>query len=347
MTFHGVMGLVYIGAITIAALSLAIIIIMKKRRIINIKGANFYLLITVCCLLLINVMYFLIDYYSIIINYYKSGRIIRIFDIWLAISMQFAWFMLLNEMLFKDKTIRLLPIIKYGYFVLFAAAFVNYGFIMGEGYVVKDEALKTISVALELLVSGFMLVVNAAFIILIIKKFYKKRTETDIKRFALISTIIISIDGLQNTKVSINLIVGNIELHAGYEDGTNITAIARLLFGMFLLWYVIKHCFLEQYQRPPETAMADKKLLNEEERLEKLAMEAELTERETVIMKLLYAGSTYQDIADYLYISKNTVKHHITSIYKKLGVSSKMEMINTVRVIENDVTIPVGQEQFN
>lgn len=56
--------------------------------------------------------------------------------------MQFAWFMLLNEMLFKDKTIRLLPIIKYGYFVLFAAAFVNYGFIMGEGYVVKDEALK-------------------------------------------------------------------------------------------------------------------------------------------------------------------------------------------------------------
>lgn len=68
-----------------------------------------------------------------------------------------------------------------------------------------------------------------------------------------------------------------------------------------------------------------------------MAGEAGLTERETVIMKLLYAGSTYQDIADFLYISKNTVKHHITSIYKKLGVASKMDLINTVRMMDKHI----------
>ena len=79
------------------------------------------------------------------------------------------------------------------------------------------------------------------------------------------------------------------------------------MFAILLLWYIIKHCFLEQYQRPPETATEDKKLLNEEDRLSQLAEAAELTERETVIMKLLYAGSTYKGISinrHFLYYKK-------------------------------------------
>lgn len=57
----------------------------------------------------------------------------------------------------------------------------------------------------------------------------------------------------------------------------------------------------------------------------------------TKLDKYIYAGSTYQDIADFLYISKNTVKHHITSIYKKLGVASKMDLINTVRMMDKHI----------
>ena len=331
MTFHGAMGLIYIGAITIAAFSFAIIVAMKSRKVIDLQGDNFYLLIIAACLLLINILYFLIDYYSIIINYYRSGRVIRVLDIWLAISMQFAWFMLLKEMLFSNMTKRLRLFLKCGYVILLIVSFVNYGFIMEEGYLVKDETMKIMSVVLELAVSGALVSINIIFAILIIKKLYREKTETDVKKFALAATIIITIDGMQNTKASINLMLGNIGLHEDYGNEINVTAIARLLFGVCLLWYAVKHCFLEQYQRPPETAMAGQKLLNEEARLQKMAREAGLTERETVIMKLLYAGSTYQDIADYLYISKNTVKHHITSTYKKLGVASKMEMINIVR----------------
>ena len=117
MTFHGAMGLVYIGAIIIAAFSFAIIVTMKSRKIINLENENFYLLIVATCLLLINILYFLIDYYSIIINYYRSGGVIRVLDIWLAISMQFAWFMLLKEILFifefKIKTLLLNNEIKF------------------------------------------------------------------------------------------------------------------------------------------------------------------------------------------------------------------------------------------
>ena len=66
-------------------------------------------------------------------------------------------------------------------------------------------------------------------------------------------------------------------------------------------------------------------------KLECIMQRAQLTERETMIAKLLYEGFTYQGISDELYISVNTVKHHVTRIYKKLGVASKMELINMVR----------------
>ena len=337
MTLHGAMGLIYIGAIIIAAFSFAMIVTMKSRKIINLENENFYLLIVATCLLLINILYFLIDYYSIIINYYRSGGVIRVLDIWLAISMQFAWVMLLKEILFKDMARSLCLFIKCGYITLLIVSFVNYGLIMDEGYFVEDEALKTLSVILELVISEVLISINIIYAILIIKKLYRERNETDIKKFALIATIVITIDGMQNTKASINLVLGNIGLHEDYGNEINVTAIARLIFGICLLWYVVKHCFLEQYQRSPETAIAGKKLLNEEVRLQNMAGEAGLTERETVIMKLLYAGSTYQDIADFLYISKNTVKHHITSIYKKLGVASKMDLINTVRMMDKHI----------
>jgi len=51
-----------------------------------------------------------------------------------------------------------------------------------------------------------------------------------------------------------------------------------------------------------------------------------MTEAELRVLKLL-PTSTYVEIADALYISHNTVKSHLRSIYQKLGVSSRSEAI--------------------
>ncbi|HEY2488332.1 MAG TPA: LuxR C-terminal-related transcriptional regulator, partial [Streptosporangiaceae bacterium] len=51
-----------------------------------------------------------------------------------------------------------------------------------------------------------------------------------------------------------------------------------------------------------------------------------LTAAEMRILKLLPA-STYPQIATTLFISRNTVKTHIRSIYQKLGVTSRLEAI--------------------
>jgi LuxR family maltose regulon positive regulatory protein len=51
----------------------------------------------------------------------------------------------------------------------------------------------------------------------------------------------------------------------------------------------------------------------------------ELTERELAVLRLLDGEHSNRDIGRILYVSPNTVKAHIKSIYRKLGVSSREE----------------------
>jgi DNA-binding CsgD family transcriptional regulator len=55
-----------------------------------------------------------------------------------------------------------------------------------------------------------------------------------------------------------------------------------------------------------------------------------LTERENEIVPLLLKGMTYRAIAAALFISENTVKSHVKSIYAKAGVGTRMELANLV-----------------
>ena len=56
-----------------------------------------------------------------------------------------------------------------------------------------------------------------------------------------------------------------------------------------------------------------------------------LTRAELRVLKLL-PTSTYLQMAEVLYVSRNTVKTHLRSIYQKLGVESRPQAIE--RAIE-------------
>lgn len=52
-----------------------------------------------------------------------------------------------------------------------------------------------------------------------------------------------------------------------------------------------------------------------------------LTEREREVVQLISQGLSNKDIADRLCISSITVRHHLTSIFDKLGVSNRQKLL--------------------
>ncbi|MBS0172110.1 MAG: response regulator transcription factor [Nitrospira sp.] len=63
-----------------------------------------------------------------------------------------------------------------------------------------------------------------------------------------------------------------------------------------------------------------------------------LTEREQEVVRLVSEGLSNKDIADRLCISSITVRHHLTSIFDKLGVSNRQKLL--IRAHQNGFTRP-------
>src|SRR5207237_10255875 len=58
---------------------------------------------------------------------------------------------------------------------------------------------------------------------------------------------------------------------------------------------------------------------------EAAAKEAGLTERELVILRAVARGLSNEAIAKELWVAEQTVKFHLTNIYRKLGVANRTE----------------------
>ncbi|WP_448071351.1 response regulator transcription factor [Georgenia yuyongxinii] len=46
----------------------------------------------------------------------------------------------------------------------------------------------------------------------------------------------------------------------------------------------------------------------------------------------MLAGRTYREIGDAIYISPRTVEHHVARIRRRLGASSRSELISRMRI---------------
>jgi DNA-binding CsgD family transcriptional regulator len=71
--------------------------------------------------------------------------------------------------------------------------------------------------------------------------------------------------------------------------------------------------------------------VNSDRSMERFVALFEISEREREIVVLLLEGDSYKAIAGKLFIAHETVKSHVTNIYRKAGVKSKMELAKAVR----------------
>ena len=61
--------------------------------------------------------------------------------------------------------------------------------------------------------------------------------------------------------------------------------------------------------------------------LNKLKMDQLLTEREMAVCRCLRDAKTNEEIAREMEVTVNTVKTHLKNVYRKLGVSQRMQAV--------------------
>jgi LuxR family maltose regulon positive regulatory protein len=59
-----------------------------------------------------------------------------------------------------------------------------------------------------------------------------------------------------------------------------------------------------------------------------------LSERELEVLRLLTGGNNNDEIGRSLYVSANTVKAHLKSVYRKLDVNSRREAVGKARQLD-------------
>jgi DNA-binding NarL/FixJ family response regulator len=102
-----------------------------------------------------------------------------------------------------------------------------------------------------------------------------------------------------------------------------------LIWSFLSLTLAVRHFF--QPPALPGIAPASPGPLADGAMLDRFAEARKLTPRERELCGLLVEGKNHADIAEQLFIAEKTVRNHVSNIYAKVGVSSRMELIHSIR----------------
>ena len=106
------------------------------------------------------------------------------------------------------------------------------------------------------------------------------------------------------------------------------TAPIVFIIGVVSFVYIFREDFSPLYYSVRSENNNDQ----ETDLLEITAIQHKLTDRELDVMRLVYEGKNNPEIADALFISRNTVKKHLQNIYEKTGVNSRMELVYVINM---------------
>ena len=92
------------------------------------------------------------------------------------------------------------------------------------------------------------------------------------------------------------------------------------------------------YLEPAENVIQYLQTLKVSTRAEVKQKSFGLTGRELEIVSTVVAGYSNKEIAEHLKITEDTVKHHLSNIFDKLGVSSRLEL--ALFAVNHDIPLP-------
>ena len=249
---------------------------------------------------------------------FEYGALNRALDISLFVCQGYMWVMFLNFYI-KDRNPLCRALKKYAlpvYALTLAISLVAYIWFFDENFF----ATGTAGYVMELVIAAVMSVYT---VLCTIEMLYDTVTRL-LRTYVTAVTVMLVINGWWNAAIVLRTIRGVTVI----SDNFDITSFLLFIIGVCNTVYIYKADFSPVfYQAPIEESGPE----TEEEIIDRIAAMHMLTQRERDVFALAYEGKTNPEIAEELFISKHTVKRHMHSIFEKLDVSTRIELVHMVR----------------
>lgn len=119
------------------------------------------------------------------------------------------------------------------------------------------------------------------------------------------------------------IVLNTLEYYIDFGFPTAMSPLNYFLINIVVLFYARRY-YLGQVTVKHKNETANRSITD-------LSEEYRLTERELQVMLHVIHGLNNKEIGDKLYISPNTVKNHIYNVYKKLGISNRLELMSFIK----------------
>lgn len=325
MSYTYVKLLIYILAGFIGISNIGFLLFLTKYK--NSSNVRLYRAtrnFTFSALLLVG-MYLIFLFIRFIFGSLDNSAILRVCDIIAFLGLKYFWLKIILEIIAVNEA-RLHRLIDGIFLVFTVLCVINFGFLMDSQYFIADITIRSYVVVVSLLLIVIPLIVN---LYLIIKYNHQMMTKPD-KIFIVTTSMLIHLNAVWNSMMAVGLYSGKILLSTWKTPITDPTSVFLLLINLNIFIFIFKKDFSPLFKPSAEIQTSKKKELSDQTIIDILSVKHSLTEREREVTILIYQGCTNPDIADKLYISKNTVRNHIHNIFYKLDISSRMELIHLV-----------------
>lgn len=277
------------GMVTI---TLSYFLYLKNKSKLFRKFKDFFLIFLLTAIF--NFLFFYNEFYIL------NDKLEIIFDILLGISLIFFsyfWIILLNEII----GIRFRSALNLTF--LGVCIFLSIYLILLSIFINEDEAF---DIPFMVFIFCFLIYYLFYFIYNIIILFGKVKNITNIRiKIYILSLIILML---------IYIISNFLDM---YDSSFSPIILIYFLYNIITCFFFYKH-YLENYEPVVKKVIPSS--------IDDIAIEYSLTDREKEILIYIYKGYSNREIAELLKISPNTVKKHNYRIYKKTGVTNRVEL---------------------
>ncbi|MBS7786656.1 DNA-binding response regulator [Flavobacterium sp. CYK-55] len=108
-----------------------------------------------------------------------------------------------------------------------------------------------------------------------------------------------------------------------------------VFFGLVALIFTFLGIWLAKQLSRPKTILIEKEVVVKSNKIETIDWakvdELQISKRELEVLNLLATGKSNDEIAQSLFVSRNTIKTHIANLYQKLDVKRRTQAVDKAK----------------